>query len=189
MVSPGHWCTVKPLIYGAPNSKLKCYSSRLAVVFAQTIEARCLVENEDMVEAAPTDDAATASEWSTFVLPTKMRLILEVWWQLRLINMRKISQYPTTTKRREQGGICVLKICFFTTHFSDVTLSSRITGDSIVCPTACSDHQQRESQRSASLVRWEGNRAVTGEFPSQKASNSQKVFPCIDVFVNTGTKN
>ena len=34
--------------------RLKCFSSRVAVVFAQSIEARCYVENEDVVGAAPT---------------------------------------------------------------------------------------------------------------------------------------
>ena len=38
--------------------KLKCFPSRLAVVFAQSIEARCKVENEDVVGAAPTGDAS-----------------------------------------------------------------------------------------------------------------------------------
>ena len=48
--------------------------SRLAVAFAQPIEARCHVENEDMVGAA-----TTGAEWSTRLLPTKVRLILKVW--------------------------------------------------------------------------------------------------------------
>ena len=59
--------------------KLKCSSSRLAVVFAQYIEAKCSVENEDVVWAVPTGDAPTTSEWSTIELPTKVRLILETW--------------------------------------------------------------------------------------------------------------
>ena len=45
--------------------KLKCFSSRLAVVFAQYIEAKFWVENEDVVGAAPTGDAPTTSELST----------------------------------------------------------------------------------------------------------------------------
>ena len=45
--------------------KLKCFSSRLAAVFAQYIEAKYYMENEDVVEAAPTGDAPTTSEWST----------------------------------------------------------------------------------------------------------------------------
>ena len=49
-----------------------------AVVFAQSIEARCKVENEDVVGAAPTGDAPTTSELSTNLLPTKVRLILDV---------------------------------------------------------------------------------------------------------------
>ena len=51
----------------------------LSVVFAQSIEARCWdVENEDVVGAAPTGGAPTTSELSTILLPTKVRLILEV---------------------------------------------------------------------------------------------------------------
>ena len=34
--------------------------------------------NEDVAGAAPTGDAPTTSEWSTILLPTKVRLILEV---------------------------------------------------------------------------------------------------------------
>ena len=48
------------------------------MVFAQSIEARCLVENEDVVGAAPTGDAPTTSELSTILLATKVRLIVEV---------------------------------------------------------------------------------------------------------------
>ena len=59
--------------------RLEWLSSRLAVVFAQTIEASHKVENEDVVGAAPTGDAPSTSEWSTILLPTKVRLILEVW--------------------------------------------------------------------------------------------------------------
>ena len=36
------------------------------------------VENEDVVGAAPTGNAPTTSELSTILLPTKVRLILEV---------------------------------------------------------------------------------------------------------------
>ena len=39
----------------------------------------CQVKNEDAVGAAPTGDAPTTSEWSTILLPTKVRFILEVW--------------------------------------------------------------------------------------------------------------
>ena len=72
--------TVKHLV--APNPK-KRFLYHLAVVFAQSIEARCSVENEDVVGAAPTGDAPTTSEWSKILFPTKVRLILEV---LRYIN-------------------------------------------------------------------------------------------------------
>ena len=59
--------------------KLQSFSSLIAVVFVQSIEARCKVESEDVVGAAPAGDAPTASEWSTSLLPTKVRLILEIW--------------------------------------------------------------------------------------------------------------
>ena len=45
-------------------------------VFAKSLEARCQVENEDVFGAAPTADAPTTSEWTTILLPTKVRLIL-----------------------------------------------------------------------------------------------------------------
>ena len=53
--------------------------SYFAVVFAQSNEARCYVENADVVGAAPTGDAPTTSEWATILLPIKVRLILEIW--------------------------------------------------------------------------------------------------------------
>ena len=37
-----------------------------------------IVENEDVVEVAPTGDATTTSEWSTILLPTNVRIILKV---------------------------------------------------------------------------------------------------------------
>ena len=52
----------------------------LAVVFAQSIEAWCEVENKDVVGAALIGDAPTTSEWSTILLPAKVWLILEVLW-------------------------------------------------------------------------------------------------------------
>ena len=58
-----------------PNP-IECNSSSLAVVFAQSIEAMCSVENEDVAGAAPTRDAPTTPEWLIISLPTEMRLIL-----------------------------------------------------------------------------------------------------------------
>ena len=53
----------------------------LEIVFTQSIEAGYKVENhdEDVVGATPTGDAPTTSEWSTILLPTKVRLVLETW--------------------------------------------------------------------------------------------------------------
>ena len=58
--------------------KLECFSSGLAVVFTQSIKAVYEVENEDAAGEAPTGDTPTTSEWSTMLLPTKLRLVLEV---------------------------------------------------------------------------------------------------------------
>ena len=52
---------------------LKTFSYCLAAIFAEAIEFRCQVENENVVGAAP-----TTSEWSTILLPIKVRLILEI---------------------------------------------------------------------------------------------------------------
>ena len=59
--------------------KLKYFLSRLAVVFAQSIEARWYEENEDVVGATLTGDAPTTSEWLKMLLPTEVQLRLEVW--------------------------------------------------------------------------------------------------------------
>ena len=59
-------------------SKLKCFSIRLTVFFAQSIEASCWVENEYVVGATPAGDAPTTSEWSTVLIPTMVRPILGV---------------------------------------------------------------------------------------------------------------
>ena len=75
------------IVYVVPSSlkykthqipTLKRFSYCFAAVFAKSLKARCWVENEDVVGAAPTGDAPTTSEWSTIWLPTKVRLILEV---------------------------------------------------------------------------------------------------------------
>ena len=52
----------------------KSFSSRFVMVFVQFMDIMCNFENED-VGAAP-----TISEWQTDLLPTKVRLILEVLW-------------------------------------------------------------------------------------------------------------
>ena len=75
------WPVSVPTVKYKPHQipKLKCFSSRFAVASAQSIEARCSVEDEDVVGAAPTGDAPTTSEKSAIILPAKVRLILEVW--------------------------------------------------------------------------------------------------------------
>ena len=60
------------------SQHLKDFHTVFGAVFAESLENRCQVENEDVVGAAPTGDAPTTSEWSTILLPTNVRLILEI---------------------------------------------------------------------------------------------------------------
>ena len=78
------YCTVKYKMHQIP--KFKWFSSRLAVVCAQSIEAQCKIGNEDAVGAAPTGDAPTTSEWPTVLLPVKVWLILEIWLYILLLS-------------------------------------------------------------------------------------------------------
>ena len=82
------WTNAAPVPW--PGKRNYCQASNIShtksqalnvpsLVFAQTLEARFSVKNEDVVGTAPTVDAPTTSEWSAIVLPTKMRLMLEVW--------------------------------------------------------------------------------------------------------------
>ena len=57
------------------SRKLTCFSSRIAVAFMHSIEARCSVKNEDVVGAEPTGNASTTSEGSPGLLPTKVRIV------------------------------------------------------------------------------------------------------------------
>ena len=54
-------------------TKLKWFSSGHVIIFAQSIEAKCSVENEYVT-----------SEWSTSVLSTKVWIILEIWWYYKI---------------------------------------------------------------------------------------------------------
>ena len=89
----GHHHTTVKLLKLHQIAKLKCFSSRLAMVFAQSIEARWQVENEDVVRAALTGDAPTTCEWST-ILPAKVQLILEVWQDMMDWNIRRSTVVP-----------------------------------------------------------------------------------------------
>ena len=65
-----------------PN--FKCFLFHLAFVFVQSVEARYYGDNEDIVEV-PMGDAPTTSEWSTILLPSRVRLMLEVLWYISYI--------------------------------------------------------------------------------------------------------
>ena len=87
------------------KSKKYFFSSRLAVAFAQSIEANCLVGNEDVVWAVPTDAAPTTSEWSTDLLPTEECTYIRGLTVL-LISFRMFSPYlPQLRSVMAEAGI------------------------------------------------------------------------------------
>ena len=97
------------------------------------------MENEDIVGAAPTGDAPTTSEWSTILLPNKVRLILETW------------RYWGHDKMGPKGPINSKP----TLHDNDVIMSvkaSRITSLTIVYSSIYSGKDQRKHQSPASLA-------------------------------------
>ena len=61
-------------------------------------------------------------------------------------------------------------------HYGDVimrAMASHLTSLTIVCSNVCSGPDQRKHQSSASQAFVWGNSSVTGEFPTQRASNAQ----------------
>ena len=85
------WRILSNLYYKSHQiPKLECFWSCLAVVFAQNIEARCYVKNEDVVRGTLTGDAPTSSEWSKMLLPTMVQFILEVWY-IFMFSQRKFN--------------------------------------------------------------------------------------------------
>ena len=64
------YCWYHQQIANVRRTKLKCFSSCLAVAFTY----RCYIENEDVIRAAPTGDAPTTSEWSTIYCPLRCDL-------------------------------------------------------------------------------------------------------------------
>ena len=58
-----------------------------------------VMSNEDVVGAAPTGDAPTTSEWSTFLLPIMVFLTLEIWrWLLWELHIHKHPIYEVRVK-------------------------------------------------------------------------------------------
>ena len=69
-------------------------------------------------------------------------------------------------------------LCLSSNYYSDVIMSlmgSQITSVLIVCSTVYSGADQRKGQNSVLLTLCEGNPPMTGGFPSQRASNIEKV--------------
>ena len=76
--------TVKPPIQAAPNPKTETFLASSCSCLCPIHWSKVfLVENEDVFGAARTGYALTTSEWSTILLSTKMRLILDVYGSQR----------------------------------------------------------------------------------------------------------
>ena len=80
-------------------------------------------------------------------------------------------------------GVLVSELSFVASialHYSDViigALAYQITSVSTVSSTVCSDVDKKKHQSFASLHGlYEGNSPVTGDFPSQRASNAENVW-------------
>ena len=93
-------------------TKFKWFSSRLAIVSAQFIEARCYVENEDVVGVVPIGDAPTTSVWSTILLHTQVRLILQVWWYVQVLGYQPIECWSTHWPVEDLNGILYQLVIF-----------------------------------------------------------------------------
>ena len=131
----------------------------LAAFFVESLEARCQVENGDVVEAAPTGDAPTTSEWSTILLLTKVLLILETWryfcQRTFVIILRVLHILLLAKEVQEEDVTLTLVPCIQQTHYIDVimtTIASHITSLTVVYSTVYSDADQRKHQSSASLA-------------------------------------
>ena len=143
--------------------------------FTKFIEPRCFVENEEG-GAAPTGDDATTSEWSTVLLPTKVRVIFEVW--------RKLGWQSLIMK--------VWSFCSITTFLRNTHLTLRwrhnrcdsVSNHSltIVYSTVYSDADQRKHQSSASLAYvWGIHRGPVNS--PHKWPVTRKMFPFDDVIM------
>ena len=61
-------------------------ASRLVLQLSLPDPLKPCIKNEDVIGAAPTGGAPITSEWSTILLHTKVRLILEVWRYTHIIS-------------------------------------------------------------------------------------------------------
>ena len=95
--------------------KLECFSSCLAVVFAQSTEAMYQAKNEDEIGAAPKGDAPTTSGWWTILLPTKVHLILEIWQQVCLKRWRGNHWYWRVIMMPTLSSLTALEVIIMTT--------------------------------------------------------------------------
>ena len=96
---------VKSLIQYAPNPKTSTFLVSPCSCLCPIHGSHMWVENEDVVGAAPTSDAPTTSEWSRILLPTKVRLMLEVLRYLQNWTSREVTdkictedKFPDTIK-------------------------------------------------------------------------------------------
>ena len=110
----------------------------------------------------PTGDAPTTSEWSTILLPTKVRLILEVWrydpdggdlvqWLMFAALCLKVIENLIGLDN-PSSQVLYASVNHFSTWRHNGRLASQITSLTIVYSTVYSDADQRKHQSSASLA-------------------------------------
>ena len=78
-----------------------------------------------IVGATPTGDAPTTSEWSTVLLITKVRLILETWWLLKLDIWSCPSALPNAKWQTGYAFICFLIGPFILHTLTKITISKK----------------------------------------------------------------
>ena len=74
----------------SPNLNVSCLVLQLSLHNPMKPGVKLILK--DVVGAAPTGDAPTTSEWSTILLPTKVRLILETWWYIDYITISVFTE-------------------------------------------------------------------------------------------------
>ena len=67
------------------------------------------IENEDVVGAAPTNDAPTTSEWSTILLLSKVWLILEVWQYIFFTSWGHVISSISETLKDQKDIYLIMK--------------------------------------------------------------------------------
>ena len=71
------------------------YVARTSAAMVLTVYDKqdLVFHGEGFLWHTPTGNAPTTSEWSTILLPTKLQLILEIWWYIVIFPKKKCNTY------------------------------------------------------------------------------------------------